>query len=245
MNTDLIQFGVLFLFILIGLPLYIFYRNRMVKMDGMLTVSYKRIVKVIWLNFFLNLIVFLYCQWVFISKFQFENYMYLMVFIILFLVIFYGNGIYITSILLTSYVEQFKQKTMHDMARDFLHGSLSHLMIYQSYFVLIALFSLMPTGSDFIFKFIDAVLVMLFGGVIGLLFTIMHLYNNTLKEQLYGVICVFLGTVFLQFIVLHTQMNYWLLFFISMSAIFIFCSVCILQFPSMQHKIKARLAKLG
>lgn len=198
----------------IGIPVYIYFREKMTKMaSGRRPHTLRRVVKLTLINFLLNLLVALFSS-VFVilllNRIGFVFNKFLIIQILLYLTFifatFYGNGIYITSIVLEDFtlpqlriVKGFKTQFI---ATHLFHGPVSHIAIYSSWMVVFLILSIVDIYLKIGIPAETWVLLLSAGGITGLLYAIAQIYNGS---AIYQFITGILATLILTFALFQAQ----------------------------------------
>lgn len=194
--------------IIIGLPGYIFFRGGMVKSKKRVeSCTKKRVFKLTGVNLILNSLVTIYFLILFLILTSnidlYTNYTDMCLAILFMMTIgitFYGNGIYVTSIVLEDYTlpdlrstSEFKTQFI---ATHLFHGSISHILIYSGWlliFLTLALLDLSGIASPGL----NTQNVLIIGGaIVGIVYALAQIYNGTSPYQFLiglGVLTIFLG----------------------------------------------------
>ena len=183
---------VLTLTLVVGVPLYIFFRNRMVKSSKVQIHPRKRVLKITLINLSLNTIIYLIFLTMLITLLLKGHKIDLSVVItsILFLLItglsFYGNGIYITSIVLEAYtlpeLKSLSSFKTQFIATHLFHGPISHILIYSGYILALLLLGILDvlTGRG---TLILAPYLLACGIVVGVMYAWGQIFNGTIPYQ--------------------------------------------------------------
>lgn len=180
--------------ITVGTPIYIFFREKM----GNRTIqtsdfSKQRVFKLTTINFFLNglaglvLLGILLNLLAVIESFEIYQNVLALLFLVSAGATYYGNGIYITSIMLEAYtlpqLQKIKEFETQFIATHLFHGPISHFLIYSGwplamfFLALLELTSLQPTN---LFGFL-----LIIGGITtAITYSIGQIYNHTYPYQM-------------------------------------------------------------
>lgn len=149
--------------VVLGVPSYIYFRNSMTNQSkSEADFSRRRVVKLTTINLFLNSLAMFYFLYVFYSISR-EIYVYnyfqtltILVAIFAIFLTFYGNGMYITSIVLEAYtlpqIRHLPQFKTQFLATHLFHGPISHILIYSGwliFFLCMAVLDLFRIGSNY------------------------------------------------------------------------------------------------
>jgi hypothetical protein len=180
--------------ILVGVPTYIFFREKMVKKPKTESgYSKRRVVKLTMINFLLNTAACTYFLTLYILLVSRQPYLSPIILILGALLIFtvnltfYGNGIYITSIVLEAYtLPQLKKIPFfvtQFVATHLFHGPISHIFIYSGWLLVFFMTAVLdielePTSlATFWFLLIPA------GMLTGIGYAIAQIYNGSAPYQ--------------------------------------------------------------
>ena len=197
--------------ILVGVPGYIFFRERMVRREVKpADHSRRRILKLTGINLGLNSLVTTYFFTIFVllvlklgNNTGFGELLLAIFFMLTVGITFYGNGIYITSIVLEDYtlpdlrkIPLFKTQFI---ATHLFHGPVSHILLYSGWlFIFLSLALLDIFGVSVSQLYFQNWLIM--GGLfVGVTYAIAQIYNGTAPYQFFsGLIAfvIFFSTVF-------------------------------------------------
>jgi hypothetical protein len=194
-----------------GILSYIFFREKMLKKPvSERNHSRKRVVKVTAINFFLNLVAALYFSLFLFLVLQRKGVTYnspvmislLAAYLITICITFYGNGIYITSILLEDFTPSdlrlVKSFETQFIATHLFHGPISHILIYSGWmivFLILAVIDMLWNLSSVSSNFPVLIIA---GGVTGFFFALSQIYNGTAIYQYFtSTVIVIVFTTFL------------------------------------------------
>jgi hypothetical protein len=181
--------------VVIGVPLYIFFRQKMVTSSHKAKVfSRKKVLKLTIINITLNILVSFYFFSFLVMVLMRNGISFtptLIVSTLLMMAImwvtFYGNGIYITSIVLEDFTlpqlrfdKAFKTQFI---ATHLFHGPISHFLIYSGWlFVLLILASLdiqLPLPKESLYW----IPLIISGLILGTFYAVAQIYNGTAVYQ--------------------------------------------------------------
>ncbi len=186
---------VLPLAILVGVPGYIFFRERMVRRGKTPNDhSGRRVFKLTGINLTINSLAAVYFFVIFIilaSKIGFNTTfaeLGLAIFFMLTIgVTYYGNGIYITSIVLEDYtmpelrsVPWFKTQFI---ATHLFHGPISHILIYSGWLLIFLALALLDLSGVPVSKLSTQTLLIIGGALVGAAYAGAQIYNGTAPYQ--------------------------------------------------------------
>lgn len=208
MNYTMFLYEVL-LFILtatliLGVPFYEFFRKRMVSSERQIF-SRRRVVKVTIINLGLNIavyLIFLAMLIILLLKIQEINYQIILVsitFLIVTGLAFYGNGIYITSIVIEAFtlpeLKKLNSFKIQFVATHLFHGPISHILIYSSYIIALFLLGLLDilTGKG---SLIFIPYLMICGIVTGIMHALGQILNGTIPYQFLTSVILFILFLF-------------------------------------------------
>lgn len=173
-------------------PMYILFRERMVR-RRVETFSRKRVVKLTSVNFFLNIVASFYFLTIFFLiigryyNFGFSNLFLTAMLISTICLTFYGNGIYITSIVLEAFtlpqLRFNKQYKTQFIATHLFHGPISHVFIYSGWIFVLLIVSLIDLTNLPIVSSANWQLMLAAGGLLGIFYAIAQIYNGTVPYQ--------------------------------------------------------------
>lgn len=180
--------------IIVGVPVYILFRERMVrKRKDNPDYSRKRIVKLTFVNFILNVLATLYSFSIFamiaLRSFAITptNIFLTIVFGAIVNLTFYGNGIYLTSIVLENYtIADLRKSPKFDtqfIATHLFHGPISHVFIYSGWLFVLLTISVIDLLNAPVKTLTNPVLMTLAGGSLGIFYGISQIYNGTVPYQ--------------------------------------------------------------
>lgn len=185
-------------------PVYIFFRVKMLKNPDHGGFTHKRIMKATFINVVLNIAVYLIFLSMLISVVGKQEVLNTQIWILItfFLIItgltFYGNGIYITSIVIETFtpkaLRRFKLFKTQFIATHLYHGPISHVLIYSGYVLAILLLSIIEISIGE--KSLSPNILGICGLVSGIIYFIAHAFNRTILYQLYPsitLLLIFLG----------------------------------------------------
>ncbi|MBI2103606.1 hypothetical protein HYT59_01220 [Candidatus Woesebacteria bacterium] len=201
MNLEIILLFILTVAIALGAPSYMFYRQKMVELSSGENHTKKRVLKLTIVNVFLNLFVaalFLALFFLVISQAISVNQIIIFLSILFFLTMFltfYGNGIYITAIVLESYTLQgLKRSTSYGtqfIATHLFHGPISHILVYSGWLLVIFTLSLLEVFVSTEFYQGLMFLTLILGTIAGLVYALGQIYNRTARFQfITGLVCL-------------------------------------------------------
>jgi hypothetical protein len=179
----------------LGVPGYIFFRERMVKKPlHQRSHSGRRVVKLTAINFVLNLMAALYFTSFFVLILQRTSYLHnplllvqIMIYLIIVWLTFYGNGIYLTSIVLEDFtlpdlrvVKSFKTQFI---ATHLFHGPISHILIYSGWMSVMLILAIVDSYLKLSIPTSYWPILLVSGGMLGVLFAFGQIYNGTAVYQ--------------------------------------------------------------
>ena len=234
--------------VLLGLPVYIFYRNRMVREKAVINYSKKRVMKLTFYNTIVNsagyclvILAFLsLVKYIMISGLTNEILLVSLLFLLCCGLTFYGNGIYLTSIVLEAYTETQLRKVKHFrtqfIATHLFHGPISHILIFSGYILSVCLLAILEVigltpSSDI------GWLMSISGAVLGVAYTFAQIYNGTAPHQF--LFALFTLLIFCFLIVINNASHLLgsiSLFFISFSVFFL--ASLIIYFLTLMLKVE-------
>lgn len=193
MTLENIVLSVLSFVLILGTPIYVYYRNRMVESATTKTSGYTkfRVVRLTLFNItatmtFCGLFMLLYLS---IVNFTFPQD--LTSFILSFLLFttlglcFYGAGIYITSIVLEAFtLPNLKKITSYKtqfIATHLFHGPISHVLVYSGFIFALLILSLLEfstTGT------VASEILLILAIPTGIMYAFAQIYNQTYPYQL-------------------------------------------------------------
>lgn len=210
----------------IGSVLYIFFREKMVK-NSHKTHDYSRfrVIKLTIINVSLNILMATYFLFFFneISiRSPTTDYMWVWnLFVLILCMIFYGSGIYITSILIEAYTKH-KLETVDSFktqytATDLFHGPLSHILIYSGWIIELLIISLFEINTGLVLSTQINKSIIVAGGMLGLLYALLQIYNGTaLYQFITGILSltILLGTIIIKKVpIINYTISMYFLFF--------------------------------
>jgi len=191
--------------VIIGAPLYMYFREKMIKKPVSLrTHSRRRVIKLTMINIALNLTASLFFSIFLILILQRSNLLSdpaLLILVIIYLVImwltFYGNGIYITSIVLEDFtltelrvVNSFKTQFI---ATHLFHGPISHILIYSGWLFVLLILSIIEIHLKLPAPSTYWPIMLISGVVMGVFYAFAQIYNGTAVYQLFsGTVAMFI-----------------------------------------------------
>jgi hypothetical protein len=198
--------------LIIVAPTYIFLREKMVKKPlSKRKHTHKRIIKLTTINFLLNFLAALYFTSLLIIVLQRSHFVLTplliglsLLYLISIWVTFYGNGMYITTIMLEDFtLPELREVTSYKtqfIATRLFHEPISHILIFGGWLTVFLILSIMdmslqsPTPSSYL------PLIVMTGIITGFFFAFAQIANGTAIYQFVtGTIIVGIHTVFLTF----------------------------------------------
>ena len=184
--------------ILIGTPLYIYFRTQMIKSTG--EFHKKRILKITAINLVLMISVYLFFLAILLSILyqqegiiSYTNLIVAGITLIVLGICFYGNGIYITSIVIEAFtpldLKKSKSFNIQDNVIHLFHGPISHTLIYSGYIIIFFLFSIMEKNSNPTTSLLYTMVVC--GIITGIMYTIAQSFNGTILYQFITSLSIF------------------------------------------------------
>ena len=180
-------------FLLVGLPLYIKFREGMDREMEKEDYSRKRLFKLTTTNFLLNILVSAYFFVLlslllpYLSDFSLFAYVIFFFFFLSVCVTFYGNGIYIASIVIDEYTPpELKEEKLFDLqylATNLYHGAISHALIYSGWPAAMLFLALLNLSGAVLPQGVNLWLMTAAGSVVGLLYAVAQIYNGTALYQ--------------------------------------------------------------
>lgn len=178
--------------IFFGVPLYAFFRRRMVGSQSVQIHNRRRVVKLTVTNILLNSIVYLILILILISLLHKSQFFdpFVLALIPAFLLVsgltFYGNGIYITSIVLEAYtlpgLKRLNQFKTQFIATHLFHGPISHILIYSGYMIAFLLLTFLDfltgPGTPNLAPY-----VLISGLIVGIVYAYGQVVNGTIIYQ--------------------------------------------------------------
>ncbi len=188
-----------------GVPAYIYLRNSMVKkQSGKEDYSQKRVIKLTSINLLLNSVVAGFFFVIFSNLLQrvtllsLDVIIFALLFVFMTCLTFYGNGIYITSIVLEAYtlpqlrkISYFKNQFI---AIQLFHGPISHILVYSGW--MWAMFMLVPLSLAGVPVSSLPLLIFFLGGwIVGAAYAGAQIYNGTSAYQLISGVLILILTL--------------------------------------------------
>lgn len=189
MNSNSIILLTLSFGVTVGVPLYILFRDKMGKeLANNLNFSRRRVFKLTAINLTLNSLIGLVLLGMFLNLLILFNSfsIYHIALALLFFVsagtTFYGNGIYITSIILEAYtlpqLQRIKEFKTQFIATHLFHGPISHVLIYSGWPIAMFFLSLLELTSLQDTNFPGGLLII--GGMAtAIAYSVGQIYNHT------------------------------------------------------------------
>lgn len=189
--------------LIIFTPIYFFFRGKMNRKKLYLSnYSKKRVVKLTLINIIIHILsflLFLSIYFTLMSKVSVFNYEYLVISVMLFLIyglIFYGGGIYITSIVLEAYTipeltksEFFKTQFL---AIKLFHHPISHFLVFSGWMLIFLLLAVLDSAIGHSSITHTKTLVLL-GSITGFVYAYQQIKNGTAVFQIpTGIFCMLL-----------------------------------------------------
>jgi hypothetical protein len=204
---------------LIGTPIYILLREKMVKTKKPLW-SYKTTARVIKLTFIILLLMFMVSSFyiaLFLSillrapELTFTHILFGIMFLFMICISFFGSGIYITSIILEDFtlpqLRHIKEFKTQFIATHLFHGPISHLMIYFSMLlgllVLAVLDIFTPLQNSTTYS---SLVLIIMGSFFGLFYSIWQIYNGTAPHHFVPLLLSL--TVFLTVYTINSELGF-------------------------------------
>ena len=218
--------------LILGAPIYMFFRRKMVEKPAVEGFRRKRVLKVTSINIFINMIVYLIFLLMLISilykqgTFDIEIIFLTIIFLGITGLPFYGNGIYITSVVLEAFtlpdLRRLKSFKTQFIATHLFHGPIGHVLIYSGYILALFLLSIMDivTGDG---ASLSPVVIGVCGLAVGIIYSIAQAFNGTIPYQFVTSLAAFLI-----FVIVHSARVHGLLFDYSLSTFFFFFSIAFL-----------------
>lgn len=178
----------------LGLFVYIFFRERMAhERSSRRVYSRKGVLKITGLNFFLNLLAGLYfLTFLRVIVSQVRNFglpetLFLFFYLFMNFVTFYGNGIYITSIVLEKYtlpeIKHLYEFKTQFIATHLFHGPISHILIYSGWYLTFFSLALIDLHLGIFQLNVPPQALIIAGGITGLFYAFAQIYNGTAPYQ--------------------------------------------------------------
>lgn len=215
-------------------PMYLFFRKEMVKNPSKGGFHSLRVIKIININILLSMIPYLLFILMLISVLYKEGTFSLSPEVIIITVIFliiiglslYGNGMYITSIIIEAFTLPHlrKQKSFctQFIATNLIHGPISHIIIYSGYILALFLLSIIEVINQSNSS-IPTTLLIICGIIAGMIYCITQNFNGTIRFQFRTSFV----TLFL-FIVFYLNKSQESIFNYSLATFFLFFSISFL-----------------
>lgn len=197
-NLVVIEKVLLFLLtfsVVIGVPSYIFFREKMVKKPQNLRVhSRRRVVLLTAVNLALNLLVATFFSTFLLLILNRANFLFDQRLIALVLgyllamgLTFYGNGIYITSVVLENFtlpeLRSLKAFKTQFIVTHLFHGPISHILIYSGWILVLLILSILDLHLPLSTPESQWLILLIAGGILGAFFSIGQIYNGTAFYQ--------------------------------------------------------------
>ena len=238
MNWEIIPFFSLTASLTVGVPAYIFFRNRMVSSTPTpRSFSRRRVIKVTLANILLNSFVGMHLLVLFLATIfnqplgNISQVLASLLFLLVSGMTFYGNGIYITSIVLEAFtlpqLRRFKEFKTQFIATHLFHGPISHVLIYSGWpiaLLTIALLNAANPHSQIIYSFLIYATLLFCSLISGVGFAIGQIYNKTFPYQYISVLfclTVLSYTLIIKNINLFSSPTYIFLFGFCLSTILV------------------------
>lgn len=188
MSTEILLL-LLPIILIIGVPAYIFLREKMVKRhEESRDFTKRRVFKLTVSNFSVNSLMFVYFSLLFVSAAG-SNVNYPVIFQLGFLftmavcLTYYGNGIYITAIVIENYtvlelrkLDPFRKQFV---ATHLFHGPISHVLIYAGWLLALFVITLLDMAVSNRANEINAQMLIPAGIIAGLAYVVALIYNGT------------------------------------------------------------------
>lgn len=177
--------------VVVGVPVYLNFRERMVtNQKDIKKHSKRRVIKLTFINFGLNLVIALFFSTfmlLMLRKVGFVLNNTLMVLVISYFVIiwltFYGNGIYITSIILEDFtlpqLKSIKAYGTQFIATQPFHGPISHTLIYSGWILVFLILSILNIYLPYTMQANRPIYILIAGGILGIFYAVGQIYNGT------------------------------------------------------------------
>lgn len=227
--------------ITIGAPLYIFFRERMGNQATQKSdLSRRRVLKLTTINLTLNILVGMVLMGMFLNIFTsiksisiYEIFISLMLFVSAGAT-FYGNGIYITSIILEAYtlpqLQRLEEYKTQFIATHLFHGPISHVLIYSGWPIAMFFLALLETFSYRVTS--SSILLLILGGSItAIAYSLGQIYNKTYFYQM--ITNTVLGTIL--FVLFLNNVNSGPVFIYSIAFTVTSCGILWMRF--IQNKL--------
>lgn len=179
---------------ILGVPVYIFFRERMVRRKKRESDDTRlRVFKITIINMLLNSAVSVYFFLLFIEIFPRlsilipGNAIMTIVFMVIMGLTFYGNGIYITSIVLEDYTLPQLRRVPHFktqfIATHLFHGPISHILIYSGWLLVFFMLAMLEGASTIPTPMTLTKLLVIGGSITGFAYAVAQIYNGTTPYQ--------------------------------------------------------------
>lgn len=144
--------------LVVGAPVYIFFRKKMLRNPAESGFNKRRVFKVVTINIVLNIIAYLTFILILVSMLSSQLFIGLnksiWIIAIIYLAIIglcsYGNGMYITSVIIETFtpsdLREKKSFKTQFIATHLFHGPISHILIYSGYIIALFLLSMIDFG---------------------------------------------------------------------------------------------------
>src|SRR3989344_3442306 len=179
----------------VGVPLYIYYRERMSKKKGdRQDRSRKRVFKLTAINLLLNTAATVYFFIIFLliiasltGPIGTVEFSLSILFMLIVGITYYGNGIYITSIVLEDYTLPDLRKAMsyktQFIATHLFHGPISHILIYCGWLYIFLTLAVLDIASGGGVLLRQPNMLFASGLFVGVVYAVAQIYNGTVPYQ--------------------------------------------------------------
>jgi hypothetical protein len=181
--------------VITGVPQYVLFRERMVKKSLTAKLhSRKRVCKLTAVNLVLNLLATVYSFLLLNALLHRSTFSYtstfiplLVFFLVMLCLTFYGNGMYITSIVLEDFtlpdLRIVKSFDTQFIATHLFHGPLSHILIYSGWILIFFALSTLETYIQLPQATSYWLLLLFCGEILGVFYAFSQIYNGTVIYQ--------------------------------------------------------------
>lgn len=185
----------------LGVPLYLYFREKMLLKKSKINYTRKRIIKLTLVNIFLTLFVTMQLLGVLIgillrdSSYTVQAIFLSSLFILVICLVFYGAGMYISSIVIEAYTSPILRKHKSFLtqyaATQLFHGPASHILVYGGCVIALFVLSILDLARPNQTDALTAPIIIGLGMLTGIFFTASQIYNKTYLYQLIVVsICI-------------------------------------------------------
>lgn len=219
--------------LIVGVPLYSYFRHRMVQRNKTLAdYSKKRVLRLTAINLALNFGMFLYSTFLLVTIVGVNQPIFFLTGVLLFLyfltvaIVFYGNGIYITAIVIENYtVLELKKRDpfrKQFVATHLFHGPVSHFLIYSGWIVVFLIIALIDSIVFVPFQPSFYLGLLVTGAIVaGFAYGMAQVFNGTSPYQLVtGLVTLLIALLVLGLNPLVFHFTLVMVFFIFLNATF-------------------------